>query len=185
MRHSRPHCKICQPRGGFSFWSCDHGSKRGISKPSAIICDKESLRPKTPLTLRDVICQNATYFPDPPAIISTNHVPLSYRDLRNLLDKFLLQMRQAGLDQTARIGVLLPQGPEAVLGIVAASCCAIAVPLDPRLTASELDWHFKRLRLSAILLPEGPCTVVHRAAERQGVRTVEVASLDNKTLTLN
>jgi len=62
------------------------------------------------------------------AIVSATFAPLTYRDLQRQLDGIRRQLRLAGFDCRARIGILMPNGAEAVLTIVALASCSIAVP---------------------------------------------------------
>jgi acyl-CoA synthetase (AMP-forming)/AMP-acid ligase II/thioesterase domain-containing protein/acyl carrier protein len=129
----------------------------------------------SPLTLGEAIRRNAQLFPREPAIVSSTFAPLTYFDLQRHLDTVRRQLRTAGFDRQARIGVLMPSGPEAVLAIVAVSCCAVAVPLDPRLTEAELDQRFDQLRLSALLLPRDGAASARRAAERRNLAIIGTA----------
>jgi oxalate---CoA ligase len=128
-------------------------------------------------TLGDVIRFHATSQPNHSAILSSSFAPLSYRRLQQQIEGFGSQLRQAGLRREARIGIALSDGPEAVLAIVAVSCCAIAVPFDPTLTASEVDQRLGILSLDAIILGEASNSSVRSVAERRGVRIVEASSV--------
>ncbi|WP_312012360.1 AMP-binding protein, partial [Bradyrhizobium sp. AUGA SZCCT0182] len=116
---------------------------------------RDGAEPEVQCTLGHVIGRTASRLPDQPAIVSTKFAPLTYRDLQRQLDGIRLQLRLAGFDCKARIGVLMPNGAEAVLAIVAVACCSIAVPLDPRLSEAEFDQRLDMLRLDALLVPQG------------------------------
>lgn len=128
-----------------------------------------------PLTLGAAIRRNAERNSNLPAIVSSTFAPLSYLDLQHQLDAVRHDLRQAGFDRDARIGVLMPSGPEAVLAIVALACCAIAVPLDPRLTEAEIAQRLAGLRLSALLVPQDSGANARRAAERRSIAVIEAA----------
>jgi oxalate---CoA ligase len=98
-------------------------------------------------TLGDVIRFHATSQPNQSAIICSAFAPLSYRQLQQEIEGIGSQLRQASFRREARIGIALPDGPEAVLAIVAVSCCAVAVPFDPKLTPAEVDQRLRILRL--------------------------------------
>src|SRR4051812_32325440 len=78
--------------------------------------------PKAPRILRHAIGRIAAVQPDYPAIVSSGLPPLSYRALHGHLDEVRSQLRLGGFSHSARIGVLLPNGPHAVLAIVAVAC---------------------------------------------------------------
>ena len=137
------------------------------------------------LTLGQVIGRTASRFPHQPAIVSTTFAPLTYRDLQRQLDGIRRQLRLAGFDCNARIGVLMPNGAEAVLAIVAVACCSIAVPLDPRLSQAEIDQRLDMLRLNALLVPQGSASEARQAAERRRLAIIEAAPVGHGQLGLN
>jgi non-ribosomal peptide synthetase component E (peptide arylation enzyme) len=120
------------------------------------------------LTLGQVIGQTANRFPHQPAIVSATFAPLTYRDLQRQLDGVRRQLRLAGFDCNARIGVLMPNGAEAVLTIVAVACCSVAVPLDSRLSQAEIGQRLDMLRLNALLVPQGSASEARQALSGEG-----------------
>ena len=134
-------------------------------------------------TLGQVIARTASRFPHQPAIVSTTFAPLTYHDLQRQLDNIRRQLRLAGLACNARIGVLMPNGPEAVLTIAAVACCSIAVPLDPRLSPAEIDQRHDMLRLNALLLPQGSASEAR--LERRGLAIIEAAPAGHGQLGLD
>lgn len=137
------------------------------------------------ITLSQVLRRHATRLPHHPAIVSAAFAPLTYHDLQRQLDEIRRQLRQAGFDCNSRIGVLMPNGPEAVLAIVAVACCCIAVPLDPRLTPAEIDDRLDLLRLKALLVPQGSASAARQSAERRRLAVIEAASAGHGRLGLD
>jgi hypothetical protein len=103
--------------------------------PACVICSegassaRDGTEPEAKFTLGQVIGRTASRFPHQPAIVSATFAPLTYCGLQLQLDDVRRRLRLAGFDCNARIGVLMPNGPEAVLTVVAVACCSIAVPL--------------------------------------------------------
>jgi oxalate---CoA ligase len=114
---------------------------------------RDGTEPEVQCTLNQVIGRTANRFPHQPAIVSAIFAPLTYRDLQRQLDDIRRRLRLAGFECNARIGVLMPNGADAVFTIVAVACCSIAVPLDPRLSHVEIDQRLDMLRLNALLVP--------------------------------
>ncbi|TWI64165.1 acyl-CoA synthetase (AMP-forming)/AMP-acid ligase II, partial [Bradyrhizobium huanghuaihaiense] len=135
----------------------------------------DGTEPQAQCTLGQVIGRTASRFPHQTAIVSTTFAPLTYGDLQRQLEEIRGQLRLGGFNCSARIGVLMPYGPEAVLAIVAVACCSIAVPLDPRLLATEIDQRLDMLRLNALLIPQGSSSEVRKRAERRGIAILEAA----------
>lgn len=164
---------------------------RDIAKASRANCSKEipfssnGTVPEAQYTLGQVIGRTASRFPHRPAIVSTTFAPLTYGDLQRRLGDVRGQLRLGGFDCSARIGVLMPNGPEAVLATVAVACCSIAVPLDPRLSPAEIDKRLNMLRLNALLVPQGSGSGARQAAERSGIAIVEAVPVGHGQLGLN
>ncbi|WOH69765.1 AMP-binding protein [Bradyrhizobium sp. BWA-3-5] len=146
---------------------------------------RDGTEPEAQSTLGRVISRTASSFPHQPAIVSATFAPLTYDGLQRQLDHVRRQLRLAGFDCGARIGVLMPNGPEAVLGIVAVACCSIAVPLDARLSPAEIDQRLEMLRLDALIMPQGRDFEARQAAERRRVVIIEAAPVVNGQLELN
>lgn len=161
---------------------------REISASSRVNCSKKisfasgGTEPDAQNTLGQVIGRTANRFPHRAAIVSTTFAPLTYGDLQRQLDDIRGQLRLGGFDCSARIGVLMPNGPEAVLAIVAVACCSIAVPLDPRLSPAEISQRLDLLRLSAILVPQGVDSEARQAADRSGIAIIEAVPVGHGRL---
>ncbi|MBR0868994.1 AMP-binding protein [Bradyrhizobium tropiciagri] len=136
------------------------------------------------LTLGQVIGRIASRFPQRTAIVAATLAPLTYRDLQRQLNDVRRQLRLAGYDCKARIGVLMPNGPEAILSIVAVACSSVAVPLDARLAPAEIGQRLDMLRLDALLVPHGGACEARQAAERRRVAIIEVAPVGHGQLGL-
>jgi acyl-CoA synthetase (AMP-forming)/AMP-acid ligase II/thioesterase domain-containing protein len=132
-----------------------------------------------------VIGRTASSFPHRPAIVSATSAPLTYHDLQRQLDDIRQQLRLAGFDCNARIGILMPIGAEALLAIVAVACCCIAVPFDPRLSRAEVDQRLDMLRLNALLVLQGSASEFRQAAERRRLTIIEAAPVGHSRLGLN
>ncbi|WP_176540564.1 AMP-binding protein [Bradyrhizobium septentrionale] len=152
----------------------DNETPAGAIRPEGVSA-RDGPESETRLTLGQVIGRTARRFPNQPAIVSSTFAPLTYQGLEHQLDAFRRRLRLAGFDCNARIGVMMPNGPEAVLAIVAVACCSIAVPLDPRLSQSEIDQRLDMLSLSAIVVPQGGASEARQAAARRRLAIIEAA----------
>ncbi len=77
--------------------------------------------------------------PDAPALVVTSdRMPVSYRDLVRLVDDLAGQLKRAGLLPGDRVALRAGSNAEFVVGLLAASRAElIVVPLDPALPISE------------------------------------------------
>jgi acyl-CoA synthetase (AMP-forming)/AMP-acid ligase II/thioesterase domain-containing protein len=159
-------------------------SARVISSEGALSA-RDATEPEAPFTLGQAIKRTASRFPNEPAIVSATFAPLTFRDLQRQLDGIRRRLRLAGFDCNARIGVLMPNGADAVLAIVTIACCSVAVPLDPRLSHVEIDQRLDMLGLSALLVPQGSASEARRAVERRRLAIIEAAPVGHGQLGLN
>lgn len=124
-------------------------------------------------TIGEAIRFRAERAPGEPAIVSSRFAPLSYRELQNVIRDARHALRAAGFTRGARIAVAMPNGPQAALAIVAVSCSAVSIPLNPRQTLREIETGFASLPPDAVLLVKGSDSVVRRVADRLGIRILE------------
>jgi acyl-CoA synthetase (AMP-forming)/AMP-acid ligase II/thioesterase domain-containing protein/acyl carrier protein len=132
------------------------------------------------LTLGEAISRVAKAFPDQPAIISTTSAPLTYAELQHQIEETSRRLRAAGLGSKARIGIVVPEAAQAALAIVAVACCAVAVPIDPRLTRSEFGQFLDALQLDALLIVRDGPAASYRAAEQHGIVLIEAVPKPGK-----
>ncbi len=135
-------------------------------------------------TIGEAIRLHAELRPEYPAIIASGVRVLSYRDLMDHIDNVGANLRHAGFDSSARIVVTLENNSLAALAIVAVACFALAVPLDPKLTVSEVEKHFALVRPNAVLLVKDSNSAAQTVAEHQGLTVIEVIVADDGKLGL-
>lgn len=124
-------------------------------------------------TIGDKVRQYAQAQPDHPAMASPALAPLTYYELQRQIERVQVALRQAGLATDARIAIAVPDAPFAALAIVAVSCSAISVPLNPRQTRQEVHRCLTALRPSALLLMGGTDSAIREAAVSCGVPVIE------------
>jgi acyl-CoA synthetase (AMP-forming)/AMP-acid ligase II/thioesterase domain-containing protein/acyl carrier protein len=134
----------------------------------------EEAAPETrPITLGEAIRRRAEAHPDHPALVASGYAPLTYSALQSQFDEVRGRLRGAGLGCSARVGVMLPNGPEAVLTIVAVACCAVAVPIDPRLTPAELEQRLRILGLDAVVVPQAAAVEARHTAQGLKIAVID------------
>lgn len=134
-----------------------------------------------PVTLHAALTRIAQGAPDRLAVLSTRFAPLDHRGLQQMIEQTRRQLRLAGFGRDARIGVLLPEAPQAAVAIIAIACSAVAVPLDPRLGPAELDQFLKQLPLDALLIGSDGDQQGRAAAERHGLTLISAEAAEDGT----
>jgi len=137
-----------------------------------------------PRTIGDAIQAHAKARPNQPAIIGSDFPSLSYRMLQVEIDGVRDLLRGAGLGRDARIAVALASSAQAARAIIATACSAVAVPIDPKLTVTEVERCLAILRPSAIVVLRDHGSAARAAAERQGVSIIEADFSSGLSLTM-
>ncbi len=81
-----------------------------------------------------------------------------------------------GIGRHDRIVVVLPNGPEMAVMILAAAASAVCAPMNPAYQAEELDRYFADLRPRALITQAGVDSPARRVALSRGVRVIELSS---------
>ena len=115
-------------------------------------------------------------------MVASGFAPLSYYELKKIIDSVRVSLRSAGFGSNARIAIALRNGPHAALAIVAVTCSAVGIPFDPRQTLGEFDSAFAELRPNAVLVLKGADSAARRVAERKGITIIEASPLQDGTL---
>ncbi|MGB8932364.1 MAG: AMP-binding protein [Anaeromyxobacteraceae bacterium] len=91
--------------------------------------------------MRELVLQAASVAPDRPFLVAPDAgVTLTRRELASAVESLRAQLRAAGLAPGDRAALLLSNGPNLVVALLAVmSSGASAVPLHPRLAPDELD----------------------------------------------
>jgi acyl-CoA synthetase (AMP-forming)/AMP-acid ligase II len=130
------------------------------------------------------IRQLAETQPDNPAIVSSGFAPLSFRQLHSEIGAVRAALRRAGFDRSTRVAVAMPNGPQTALAIVAVSCSAVCVPLNPSQTLHEIERCLAAVQPDAVLLIKGVESVARDAAAAAGLTIIEAVPVKGGTLSL-
>jgi acyl-CoA synthetase (AMP-forming)/AMP-acid ligase II len=137
-------------------------------------------RPTTPFScLPHLLEHQAKRIPDAPAILAPGRVPLTYSRLYQHIENIGHTLRAMGIGRHDRVVVVLPNGPEMAVAILAAAASAVCIPMNPAYQGEELERYFADLRPRALITEAGIDSPVRRAALSRGVRVIELsAALD-------
>jgi acyl-CoA synthetase (AMP-forming)/AMP-acid ligase II/acyl carrier protein len=110
-----------------------------------------------------------------PALVVAGRQSMTYTVLRSVVERTVTTLASAGLGRGSRVGVSLPNGPETAVLILSALTGAIWVPLNPELGATEYRFLLGRLRVDALITPEGAETPAVAIARSLGLALLRVA----------
>src|SRR5262245_6074410 len=140
---------------------------------------EHSVEPKPSVriwSLGHLLEYQAKRLPDAPAILAPGRTSLSYARLFQHVEQIAWTLRAMGIGRRDRVAVVLPNGPEMAVAILAVAATASCVPMNPALETEELDRYFADLRLHALIIQAGTDSPASRIALSRGVRIIELSA---------
>jgi acyl-CoA synthetase (AMP-forming)/AMP-acid ligase II len=125
--------------------------------------------------LPDLLAHHAQRIPDAPAILGLERAPLTYRRLYQQIDAVGRTLRAMGVGRHDRIAVVLPNGPELAVTILAVASNAVCAPLNPAYGLEELERHFVDLHPQAVITLAGSDSPARRAARARDILVIELS----------
>jgi acyl-CoA synthetase (AMP-forming)/AMP-acid ligase II len=126
-------------------------------------------------TVGEAIRRHADLRPKQAAIVGSDFATVSYQALQDEIDGVRKSLRDAGLDRNARIAVAIANSAQATRAILAVTCAAAAVPIDPKLTVAEVERCLLILRPSALVVLGKSESAARTAAEQRGFPIIEAS----------
>ncbi|HET7884979.1 MAG TPA: AMP-binding protein [Bradyrhizobium sp.] len=122
----------------------------------------------------DLLSHHAQTSPDRAAILAPGREPLTYGELWKQAREVVCALRGLGIGRTGRVAVVLPNGPEAAVAMVAVAAGSVCVPLNPALTEDEYRRYFEQSHLAALLTSPDASPASRRVAQAMGLPVVEI-----------
>jgi acyl-CoA synthetase (AMP-forming)/AMP-acid ligase II/acyl carrier protein len=126
--------------------------------------------------LQEILSGYARSTPERTAILSPGRHPMTYGALWVQTSEVVRALRSIGVSRTDRVAVVLPNGPEAAVAMIAVAAGAVCVPLNPGFTEDEYQRYFGELRLAALLTQVHANSASRRAAEALGIPVIDVSA---------
>lgn len=89
--------------------------------------------------------------PAAPALLGPGRPALTYGGLNDLIRHLGRTLRGLGIGPADRIAVALPRGADSALALISVASSCACVPVNPDLTADELQRYFSELKLTALV----------------------------------
>ena len=93
-----------------------------------------------------------------PALVDVDGRTIDHTTLCNEVDRLATAMRRAGLKRNDRLAIVLPNGPEMVITLLAAMTVGCAAPLNPKYREDEFRFYLDDLNAAAMIAMEGTAT---------------------------
>jgi amino acid adenylation domain-containing protein len=127
------------------------------------------------LCLDDLLSYYGRTAPSRNAILAPGRPPLTYRALWGEANDVIRGLRSRGVGRSDRVAVVLPDGPEAAVAIIAVAAGAVCVPLHPGFSADEWQRYFANLRITTLLTRADMDSASRRVADTLGIRVVDLS----------
>jgi acyl-CoA synthetase (AMP-forming)/AMP-acid ligase II len=121
---------------------------------------------------------------DHPALVIPDRVSLTYARLRELTDEAARNLASHGVGMNDRVGIVFPNGPEAILLFLAASMVATACPLNPAYKEDEFRFYLEDVGARFLVVPSGGAEAARRAIPA-GAKVIEADIDANGRLDMN
>ena len=89
--------------------------------------------------------------PAAPALLAPGRPVLGYGALGESIRQLVGALRELGIGPKSRVAVALPRGADSALALIAVASGCACVPVNPDLTADELQRYFSELTLTALV----------------------------------
>lgn len=129
----------------------------------------------TSRTIRGLVRDSARRFPDAVALLGLGRDELTYRELDAQLDSLVKSLGAAGIGETDRVAIVLPNGPEMAIAFLAVTTAAVAAPLNPAYREEEFAFYLRDLGARAVLVEAGTDSSARRVARAHGIALLEVS----------
>jgi acyl-CoA synthetase (AMP-forming)/AMP-acid ligase II len=114
--------------------------------------------------------------PQAPAILAPGRAPLTYGRLYHHIEEVGRTLRAMGIGRHDRVAVVLPNGPEMAVAILAVAASAACAPMNQAYGSEELSRYFADLRPRALITQAGIDAPARRAALAQGIRVIGLST---------
>jgi acyl-CoA synthetase (AMP-forming)/AMP-acid ligase II/acyl carrier protein len=126
--------------------------------------------------LGDLLAHYGRTAPGRDAILAPGRAPVTYGMLLACAKDTVCALRSAGIDRSDRVGVVLPDGPEAAAAIISVAAGAVCAPLNPGFTTDEARRYFVELKVSALLTRSDIGSASQEAARALGIPVLDLSA---------
>ena len=99
------------------------------------------------------------------AIAAEGARPLTYAELRALMDRTVARLNELGVGRGDRVAIVLPNGPEMATAFLAVAAAATSAPLNPAYRQDEFEFYMDDLGAKALIVE--PAALRPRSRRRE------------------
>ncbi len=98
--------------------------------------------------------------------------------LSALVDEVVVSLNGVGISRGDRVGIVLPNGPDAATSFVSVACACTAAPLNPAYKAEEFEFYLSDLKPRAVIARHSEASPVREVAANLGIPVIELVPDD-------
>jgi len=106
-------------------------------------------------TIFEYLSEQAKERPNAPVMLAPSRAALTYERLFLQVSEVAAYLRSQEITCQDRVGIILPNGAELGVAMLAVASCAACVPINPNFSQEELKTTLLLLRVKAVILAEG------------------------------
>jgi acyl-CoA synthetase (AMP-forming)/AMP-acid ligase II/acyl carrier protein len=122
-------------------------------------------------TLGGFLADLAYRYPKRPALIDTRGSEATYEDLRQQVNGVVATLLDPSPND--RIAIVMPNGPDMSVALLAVMSACVAVPLNPAYTEAELEAYFAQARVKSLLVGNDRSRSARSVAEKLGIPVIQ------------
>ena len=149
---------------------CSRRLRMRMGAPPFVDRSRDSSR----LSVYSLLTAQAERSPEGIAIAAPDRAPLTYHRLHANLDATIRALNRMGAGRNDRVALLLPQGPEMAVALMAVVAGATCIPLNPALRTSECEFYFADLNPTLLVLQAGMDVPARSVATKRGIPIIEL-----------
>lgn len=134
-------------------------------------------------TILEILETQATKHGVARALTESSGRAISYAELYTVIQNLVTALQARGIQRHTRVAIVMPNGFNIALALMAVSSAAIAVPLNSVYQAAELEAYFLEARVSHVLVQSGGTAAVRSVANKLCIPVIGVHT-DGLTLEL-
>lgn len=127
-----------------------------------------------PKTIPSLLAAQAALHGDSAAIAAAVGSALTYAELAAAIDRLRVDLQVRGVGRSSRVAVVLPNGIDVSIGLLAVASSAIVVPLSPQATAEEYRGWLRVGRVTHLLTTAAAASAARDVAAELGLPVLQL-----------
>lgn len=120
------------------------------------------------------LIEQVEHAPTGVAIAAPGRIPLTYGHLHVQVDATIRALNQMGVGRNDRVGLVLPQGPEMAVALMATIAGSTCVPINPASHAAECDFYLSHVKPRSLVVQVGIDVPARSVAKTHNVPIIEL-----------